>query len=144
MKRRVPKDILEPVTALTAAITHPDARRSAAGLSKALAARAELTALFHRDQQSATPDPFITESLAGVTADPVEAARLFRLALDHCTAFPGEPMHSKRRGLIRSLIEMHETIEAREELARAKKAAFAARDSEAIAELVALEKRNQL
>lgn len=142
MKRRVPKPLLDAVTALTSAIRAPGAFGSASALAAALQARSELTALFHRHQQSGAADPFLTEALASVTENPAEAARLYRLALEQCTGFPGEPMHSKRRGLIAALIELRETVEAREELAKAKLAAFAARDAGAVAELEALEKRN--
>lgn len=142
MKRRVPRPLHDAVTALVSSINRPGSRGSASALAAVLKARAELIELFHRRQQAGDPDPFLTEALASVTDEPGEAARLYRLALEQCTGFPGEPMHSKRRGLIEALIALRETVEAREELARAKRAAFAARDSGAIAELEALEKRN--
>ncbi|HUR42361.1 MAG TPA: hypothetical protein VM240_14445 [Verrucomicrobiae bacterium] len=133
MKRRVPDALYNQVLAIATAIADHDGVNSVA--------RAELMALFHKHQQAGTPDPFLTETVADFTNDPDEQVRLYRLAIEQCIAVPGEPVHSKRCGLIEALLELRDDGEAQQELMRARLAAFAARDSEAVKDLDRLARR---
>lgn len=138
-KRQPPQALYDFVLTLATTIAQPDAVDEA-GVDVAAAknAKAELIALFHRHQEAGTPDPFLTETVADFTDDPAEQVRLYKLSIEQCAAFPGEPLHSKRCGLIESLLELGHTAEARDELINAKRAAFAARDPEAVKALDAL------
>ena len=71
------------------------------------------------------PDPFLTETLADFSDDLDDAIRLYRLALEQSAAFPGEPTHTKRQGLAECLLEDGSIAEAREELDKAIRDAFA-------------------
>jgi len=137
MKRRVPQSLYDTVLELTTAIAQPEAV-NAVDETVAEEARAKLVALFQSRQSVGTPDPFLTETVADFTSDAAEAARLYRLALEQCAAFPGEPTHTKRQGLVERLLELGRTVDAREELANAQRDAFAAGDTDTIKELDAL------
>ncbi|OGB22324.1 MAG: hypothetical protein A3I66_20595 [Burkholderiales bacterium RIFCSPLOWO2_02_FULL_57_36] len=83
---------------------------------------------------SRTPDPFVSETLADFTDDPIESASLYRAAIEQCAYFPGEPLHTKQIGLASSLIGLGEIEEARGILLEAIQAARNLHDTEAIAE----------
>ena len=139
MNRRVPQVLYDAVFELTTAIAQPETLVGTDVDSVAAEeARAKLATLYQSRQAAGSPDPFLTETLADFTVDDAESVRLYRLALDQCAAFPGEPTHTKRLGLVERLIALGRTAEALEELDRARRDAFAAGDTGAIRELDAL------
>jgi hypothetical protein len=91
--------------------------------------------LFEARQAAGNPDPFLTETLADFTHDAAESIRLYRIALEQCAAFPDEPRHTKRQGLIERLLDLDRIDEAREEIGCATREAFAAGDAGAVREL---------
>jgi len=141
-KRRPPQDLYDAVLELTTAIAQPD-KRSDADVDSAAAqkALAELAALFEGRQAAGKSDPFLTETMADFTTDVTEAVRLYRLAIQQCAAFPDEPLHTKRQGLVERLLDLGRNAEAEEELAQARREAFAAGDADAVKELNALSER---
>jgi hypothetical protein len=133
MKRDIPPELHERVLELATAIAQPGVHC----LDTAMADRAlgELRALFDARMASSQPDPFLTETLADFVFDDEEAIRLYRLALQQVATFPGEPTHTKRIGLTQRLFAAGRTSDAREELERARREAFAAGDRDALKEL---------
>jgi hypothetical protein len=136
MQREVPKELYDQVFALVTAIAQPDAKPLSKPNEIAAAdALAKLTELFKRRQDADQSDPFLTEALADFVEDDAEAIRLYQVALAQCAAAPGEPTHTKRVGLARRLLEAGRIADARAELAHARREAFAASDTDALAEL---------
>src|SRR6186997_3012498 len=66
----------------------------------------KLQAIYDRETTAGNADPTLTEALADVTDDPHASASLYRLALTQSAAYPTEPLHTKRVGLARRLIEL--------------------------------------
>jgi hypothetical protein len=140
MTRTIPPALYDEVFALVTAVAQPDAKPlGAVDETKASEAYAKLHALFKRRESVSESDPFLTEALADFTDDNSESIRLYKLALDQCAAFPGESTISKRIGLARALIKSGRTIDARAQIEIARREAFSARDSEALAELEELD-----
>jgi hypothetical protein len=136
MPREVPKELYDQVFSLVTAIAQPDAKPlSVPNEIAASDALAKLKALFNLRQDAGQPDPFLTEALADFVEDDTEAIRLYELALAQCPATPGEPTHTKRVGLARRLLGAGRKSDARAELERARREAFAASDTDALAEL---------
>jgi hypothetical protein len=79
--------------------------------------------------------------LADLTDDDADSVHLYRLALQQCSAFPGEPTITKRLGLVERLLELGRSGEAGEEMIQARREAFATGDADAIKELDALAKK---
>ena len=77
---------------------------------------AKLQAIYDREIAAGNTDPMLTEAMADVTDDPSKSALLYRLAMAQSVAYPGEPLHTKRVGLARRLIDLGELDEARAEL----------------------------
>ena len=136
MPREVPKELYDQVFSLVTAIAQPDAKPlSAPNEMAASDALAKLTELFKHRQDTGQSDPFLTEALADFVEDDSEAIRLYQLSLAQCLTAPGEPTHTKRVGLTRRLVEAGRKADARAELERARREAFAASDTDALAEL---------
>lgn len=141
-RRRVPAELYCAVLKLTSAIAQPDAADDTdVDSAAAEAAQKKLVDLFEEREAAGAGAPFLTETLADFTADDLESIRLYRLSLHQCEACPGEPTHTKRQGLVERLIRVGEMSKAQEELAQARREAFAAGDTEAIRELNALSPR---
>jgi hypothetical protein len=77
---------------------------------------AMLQAIYDREAAVGNAEPMLTEALADVTDDPEKSASLYRLAMEQSAAFPGEPLHTKRIGLARQLIELRRLDEAETQL----------------------------
>jgi hypothetical protein len=136
MTRTIPPALYDEVFALATAIAQPHAKPlGAVDETKASEAYSKLHALFRRRESSGESDPFLTETLADFTDDNSESIRLYKLALDQCVAFPGEATISKRIGLARALIQVGQTIEAREQIKVARREAFSTRDAASLGEL---------
>ena len=60
--------------------------------------------------------PFLTEAMADLTNEAVEAARLYELALEQASAFPDEPTHTKKISLAGQLISLGQCARAGEYL----------------------------
>jgi hypothetical protein len=133
--RRPPQDLYDCVLELTTAIAQPEHGVSDVDSIQAAEALTKLVALFEARQAAEKPDPFLTETMADFTTNPNEAVRLYRLAIEQCAEFPDEPTYTKRQGLAEQLFELGLTDEAEEELARARREAFAAGDIDAIKDL---------
>jgi hypothetical protein len=142
MPREVPKELYDQVFSLVTAIAQPDAEPlSEPNEMAASDALAKLTELFKRRQDAGQSDPFLTEALADFIEDDTEAIRLYQLALAQCPTAPGEPTHTKRVGLARRLLEAGRKADSCAELERARREAFAASDSDALAELEEIARR---
>jgi len=139
--RKVPTALYQEVFDLATRIAQPFAT-PIGDVDETAAAEAldDLVALFTRCEDAGTPDPFLTEALADFTSDDTEAIRLYRLALEQAAQFAGEPTHTKRLGLARRLHGRGHMDEAREQLALARRDAFAAGDSAVMEELDELAK----
>jgi hypothetical protein len=136
MTRTVPPALYDEVFALATAIAQPDARPlDVIDEVSASDAYAKLLALFKDRENSGESDPFLTETLADFTDDNSESIRLYKLALDQCSDFPGEATLSKRIGLVRELIKADRKIEAREQIDVACRDSFSARDTASLEEL---------
>jgi hypothetical protein len=136
MSREVPKELYDQVFLLVTAITQPNAEPlSEPNEIAASDALAKLTELFKRRQVAGQSDPFLTEALADFVEEDTEAIRLYELALAQGATAPGEPTHTKRVGLARRLLEAGRKVDSRAELERARREAFAASDTDALAEL---------
>lgn len=133
--RQPPQELYDKVLELTTAIAQPG--QGAGDIDSAIASEAlsELIALFEARQAIGKPDPFLTETMADFTTNPNEAVRLYRLAIEQCAEFPDEPTYTKRQGLAEQLFELGLIVEAKEELAKARREAFASGDIDAIKEL---------
>ena len=83
---------------------------------KGPAALESLRALYESYVSAGKPDPFLTEALADRVADPHEAIRLYEAAIQQCAAFPGEPIHTKRRDMAERLRQIGELERARAQL----------------------------
>lgn len=77
---------------------------------------AMLQTIYDREAAVGNAEPMLTEALADVTDDPEKSASLYRLAMEQSAAFPGEPLHTKRIGLARQLIELRRLDEAETQL----------------------------
>jgi hypothetical protein len=136
MPREVPKELYDQVFILVTAIAQPDTKPLSEPNEIAAAdALVKLTELFKCRQDAGQSDPFLTEALADFVEDDAEAIRLYQLALEQCTAVPEEPTHTKRVGLARRLADAGRKSDARAELQRARREAFAASDADALVEL---------
>lgn len=134
MTRQVPQALYDEVMDLATAIAQPEAEYDI-DEEAADAALAKLVALFRSREAAGLSDPFLTETLADFTDDLGDSIDLYRLALEQCAAFPDEPTHTKRQSLAECLLEDGSIAEAREELDKAIREAFAAGDTDAISEL---------
>ena len=136
MVREVPGPLYQEVLDLAEAIAQPLAD-SPAEVDTEAAARAysALRALCERLDTSGQSDPFVTEALADFTEDREAAIALYYQAIQQCPAFPGEIAYTKRIGLARQLISAGRTPEAMEQIASARREAFAAGDTDALREL---------
>jgi hypothetical protein len=136
MVREVPGPLYQEVFALAEAITQPLAD-SPAEVDSAVAAQAyaALRALNERLEAAGQSDPFVTEALADFTEDSEAAIALYYRALEQCPAFPGEVAYTKRIGLARQLISVGRNAEALEQVASARREAFAAGDTDALRDL---------
>ena len=106
---------------------------------------AALRTIYGRESHAGRSDPFLTETLADFIDDPQEAAALYGLSLEQSLEHPGEPLHTKRIGLARALIELEEPARAMAALDAARFEANRNRDREAlkeIAELIESMRRN--
>jgi hypothetical protein len=65
-----------------------------------------LRAYYDEQTESGREHPFLTESVADYTDDPVEAVRLYKLALEQSREHPDEPVHTKMICLAEKLIEL--------------------------------------
>lgn len=81
------------------------------------------------------PDPFLTETLADFTTGPRTAARLYRLAIEQCAAFPDEDIYTKQIGLARTQIEIGNHSEAFALLEAARTVATRREDADALADI---------
>jgi hypothetical protein len=79
----------------------------------------QLQSIYDREAAVGRFDPMLTEALADVTDDPEKSSALYRLAMEHSAAFPDEPLHTKRTGLARQLIELGKLEEAEVQLSAA-------------------------
>jgi len=136
MAREVPGRLYEEVVSLATAIAQPFAGSPAeVGSAAAAEAFAALQALYERLEVAGQPDPFVTEALADFTDDAEVSISLYLRAIDQCPAFPGEVAYTKRIGLARRLTMVGRKEEALEQVASARREAFAAGDSDALREL---------
>ncbi|CAG0933789.1 hypothetical protein RHDC3_02677 [Rhodocyclaceae bacterium] len=76
----------------------------------------KLRSIYDREAAAGRSDPMLTEALADVTDDPRNSASLYRLAMAQSASFPDEPLHTKRIGLARQLIELGDLDGAEAEL----------------------------
>ncbi|MBL8524002.1 MAG: hypothetical protein JNN20_09955 [Betaproteobacteria bacterium] len=134
--RALPPDLYHEVLDLVTRIAQPCAN-PIDNVDESVASEAleALRALYERHESSGNGDPFLTESLADFVPDDTEAIRLYRLALVQSASFGGEPTHTKRFGLADRLFAANFAIEAREQLAMARKEATEAGDDEAVREI---------
>ena len=104
---------------------------------------AKLQAIYDRESAAGNADPMLTEALADVTDDPKKSALLYRLALVQSAAYPSEPLHTKRIGLARRLIDLGEIEEARTELNAALVEARALGDEDVLEMIRSIEDRKR-
>lgn len=142
--RRPPQELYDVVLELTTAIVQPVHGTSDMDLTMASEAQTRLAALYEARLALGKPDPFLTETMADFTTDLNEAVRLYRLAIEQCSQFPDEPIHTKRHGLVERLFELGHTAEAEEELVRARREAFAAGDVDVIRDLDAISQQTAI
>jgi hypothetical protein len=136
MKRDIPPELYDEVFILAADIAQPEALPlDAVDETRASIAYSKLLALFKQREQSGNSDPFLTEALADFTDEKSEAIRLYELALNQCSDFPGEATLSKRIGLARVLIECGRTDEALSQIEVGRREALEEHDSDALKEL---------
>jgi hypothetical protein len=101
----------------------------------------ELRQLYERVASSGRVDPFLTEAMADNSDNPQEAVALYRLSLEQCAAFPDEPLHTKRIGLVRCLLDLSQSDDASIELDRARFEANRLGDTEALEEIAQLSRQ---
>ncbi len=71
-----------------------------------------LRAYFEVEGEEGRSHPFLTETLADVTENRVEAVRLYKLAISQVPSVEGEPLHTKMVCLGRRLLELGRKEEA--------------------------------
>jgi hypothetical protein len=95
--------IYERVHELALAITNA----SEAGDDALYVSRCQTLRAFYDEQTAAGRfHPFLTEATADYTDEPLEAVRLYELALEQSRMFPGEPTHTKLICLAEKLVEL--------------------------------------
>lgn len=129
--RKVPEPLYSEVFGLSTELVDAFERGDADAQEDAFVRLRQLHSL---QMASRIPDPFVSETLADFTDDPIESASLYRAAIEQCAYFPSEPLHTKQIGLASSLIGLGEIEEARGILLEAIQAARNLHDTEAIAE----------
>src|SRR5688572_13304678 len=110
--RLIPEPLYSEIFAVMTELAEAALRNDDPGQAGAFA---KLQAIYDREAASGHADPMLTEALADVTDDPSKSALLYRLAMAQSAAYPSEPLHTKRVGLARRLIDLGELDERSEE-----------------------------
>jgi hypothetical protein len=121
-------EVFDVVTKIKDAVLTDDQPGEAAGVEA-------LRRIYDRETSAGRIDPFLTEAMADFTADPRASAALYELALTQCASFPDEPLHTKRIGLARMLIELGDEEDAAAQLDAARFEANRNRDRDGLDEI---------
>lgn len=92
--RKVPEPLYQQVLVLALAITNAVEAEDAPARRGAYR---RLRSLYR--SRLGNPDPFLTETLADFTGGPGARVKLYRLAIQQCSAFPDEDVASKQDAL---------------------------------------------